>query len=471
MAQLARVALLTLLAAAAESFRREMLAVSARAAGVATREADEVASHAGAATSRFHPWVPLTHPHWGPAAEWKPRWTPALVRLSRPGPRPLMSAAPEPITPTQPPRTLFGISYNEAIRSPLRWIGPYPAIALSLPDLATPAQRQRGDKGVTLDFVVDTAANVNTINAQVAQELALTSVGSQKGGVGAGGALAGGTTYLLGTVEFGDLPAKERFKVMTGLTASALPVASPAAAGILGLPFLFSFRGGIEFIWGRASPSPAQSPGLLGGARRPRSLFDKEEGTPVTPGDLPAITFFGDMKGIPQVTAGLHEVPCEQLPSGLVKVDLTLNGVVVPALLDTGSPITVLNAAAAKATGLQVLEAPREDLGSNPFKGLMNGFKEAREAASGEVLRIAGAAGQPIELRKGPPATFASLGKADLLHSSVDQQPLRCYVGDFPGLTALGGLGDGAEPAAVLGQDLLRRFGRLVLTDNRVLVG
>jgi len=53
------------------------------------------------------------------------------------------------------------------LRSPLRWIGPYPALALCFPELSTMAQVARGEKGVTLDFVLDTAANTNTINAQV----------------------------------------------------------------------------------------------------------------------------------------------------------------------------------------------------------------------------------------------------------------------------------------------------------------
>ena len=69
------------------------------------------------------------------------------------------------------------------LSSPLRWIGPYPAVALSFPALSSPAQKARMlqaagvggdpttagvDTGVTLDFVLDTAANTNTINAQVA---------------------------------------------------------------------------------------------------------------------------------------------------------------------------------------------------------------------------------------------------------------------------------------------------------------
>ena len=63
-----------------------------------------------------------------------------------------------------------------ALSAPLRWIGPYPAVALSFPALASPAQKARlltnpnqaANLGVTLDFVIDTAANTNTISAQVA---------------------------------------------------------------------------------------------------------------------------------------------------------------------------------------------------------------------------------------------------------------------------------------------------------------
>ena len=79
-----------------------------------------------------------------------------------------------------------------AARSPLRFLGPYPAMPLRFPDLATPSQRGRGASGVCLDWVLDTAANVNTINAAVARELDLERVGAAPGGVGAGGGAGGG---------------------------------------------------------------------------------------------------------------------------------------------------------------------------------------------------------------------------------------------------------------------------------------
>lgn len=310
---------------------------------------------------------------------------------------------------------------------------------------------------------------------------------------------------MLGDVELGDVPAAERFRFMGGLTASALPVASPAAAGILGAPFLFSFRGGVEFVWGPQAtppqqpqqPQATQPSGFsllplkgLGG----KSLFDesgegeeqKEAGTTSeeaaeATSSSPSFRFFNDLGGIEEVTSGLKQVPCEQLPSGLVKVELTINGVLVPALLDTGSPITVLNAAAAEAVGLEVppsrLPATPGQAGEkkNPLTGFMDSVKAAQAAASGEVLLIAGSDGAPVELRRAAACGGAALGDADLLvaSSSADStssEPLRCYIGDLPGLAALNGLGASAGPAAVLGTDFLRRRDRLVLVNGEVFV-
>ena len=47
-----------------------------------------------------------------------------------------------------------------------------------------------------------------------------------------------------------DDNGNNEFMFMKGLTASALPVASPAAAGLLGLAFFNCFEGGVEFRWG-----------------------------------------------------------------------------------------------------------------------------------------------------------------------------------------------------------------------------
>ena len=94
---------------------------------------------------------------------------------------------------------------QDVVRSPLRFFGPYPTMPLRFPQLATSTQRARNVTGISLDFVLDTAANTNTINAQVASELELEKVGEAPGGVGASGDIMGGDTFLLGDAEL-DIP-------------------------------------------------------------------------------------------------------------------------------------------------------------------------------------------------------------------------------------------------------------------------
>ena len=138
-----------------------------------------------------------------------------------------------------------------AVCAPMRMLGPYPVLSLRFQAIPTPEQfreqqQKTGESGVALDFVVDTAANVNTINAKLATDLGLEAVGFDEGGVSAAGELAGGTTYLLGTAQLNDLPKEERCDFLSNLTASALPVASPSGAGLLGIGFLFAFPGGVS---------------------------------------------------------------------------------------------------------------------------------------------------------------------------------------------------------------------------------
>lgn len=129
-----------------------------------------------------------------------------------------------------------------AVRAPLKYVGPYPCLALRFPNLATARQRQSNATGVSLDFVLDTAANTNTIQKQVATELNLDVVGQALPGVSAAGVLAtaaqggGADTYMLGDAQLDGIVYDEEekpFTFMSKLTASALPVANPAAAGLL----------------------------------------------------------------------------------------------------------------------------------------------------------------------------------------------------------------------------------------------
>lgn len=173
----------------------------------------------------------------------------------------------------------------------------------------------------------------------------------------------------------------------------------------------------------------------------------------------PAITFYGDQRGTAAIRGGLSSTEVTPLPgSGLPSVSLTVNGITIPALLDTGSPITVLNAAAARVAAIQTVES-FSDAAANPLTRFAAGMKKAKAAASGDVLTIGGASG-PVQLYRAQAGAAVSLGAVEF---GDDCQP---YVGELPGLAAVEVLGTG--PAAVLGTDLLRRRPRLIYTSNRV---
>lgn len=340
-----------------------------------------------------------------------------------------------------------------AVRAPLKYVGPYPCLALRFPNLATQSQRERNVTGISLDFVLDTAANTNTLNNQVAKELGLEVVGEALPGVGAAGAISGGDTFMLGDAQLDGLPKDESFTFMQGLTASALPVASPASAGLLGLYFFNCFQGGVCFDWGSSSAVPVPS-------------------DPASNTAFPSVTFYSDKNDMGGALDGLKRAPIKPLPvSNLPSVELQINGQAVPALLDTGSPITVLNAEAARLAGVETTMKVESESGGggggNPFAKLAKGIKSAQAASRGDVLLIAGAAGERIELVKSESAVDVGVGGFG--DDVVELGKHNVYVGDLPGLAALGGLGgSGAPPAAVLGMDVLRTRPRMVYREDEV---
>jgi hypothetical protein len=328
------------------------------------------------------------------------------------------------------------------ISSPLKFIGPYPSLSLHFPTIATKSQRERNVTGISLDFVLDTAANTNTINAQVAAELNLDTVGSALPGYNAAGAMDGATTFSLSDCTL-DTSREDMF--MQGLTASALPVASPAAAGLLGVAFLNCFQGGVKFDWGENA----------------------------------TVTFYGDCDGMGDDMDGMSMAPIEIIKDILLpSVILKINGKEIRALLDTGSPITVLNSAAAKLAGVDVIqivhnEEADEEGFKNPFMNAIEKMKNAnaiaQAAAKGDVLALAGAQGQAVQLlRSKNEAQICIGGDGD----DIIFPDSKVYVGDLPGLAALGGLdGISSPPAAVLGMDVLTRKSSMLYRQNEVYLG
>jgi hypothetical protein len=255
---------------------------------------------------------------------------------------------------------------------------------------------------------------------------------------------------------------------MEGLTASALPVASPAAAGLLGLAFFYCFEGGVEFRWGLGKDSTGG--GVVVSSSSSSSDDDDDDGAP-------SVTFYGsddrpDLDGLVRVPFG--SLPVSMLPSVTIRVD----GREIPALFDTGSPITVLNSRAAAEAGIDTvvtlddLDPWSERSGGggvwNPFSKLASSMLSAREVAKatarGDVLAIAGTGGRPVRLVRTKSPVNVDIGGAS--SGGTTRCPLsssaRVYVGDLPGLAALGGLGGEAPPAAVLGMDLISTRSRVI---------
>jgi hypothetical protein len=204
----------------------------------------------------------------------------------------------------------------------------YVAITVGLPDRSTRAQRERGVKGVELDWCVDTACSTNFILPQVAYGLDVEIVGAAPSGVGATGAVSSGQEMLLGTAKLGSDGADgSGTAAITGLSAAIVQVPAPGTAGILGRSFLNCF-GAVEFDW-RLS----QNAGATMCLYQEYAPFD-DDGTM-------------DDKTV---------VPLNELACGLLAVDVDLNGVRMPALVDTGAPRTIINRAAAKAAGIATVD-------------------------------------------------------------------------------------------------------------------
>ena len=345
----------------------------------------------------------------------------------------------------------------------------YLSLALRLPHAATSSQRRDGKTGITIDLILDTGSTVNVIQPQVANELALSIVGTQPAGAGAGGGISAAPIFLLGDIQFDHLAPEERFLVMSGLQAASLNVPSPSSAGILGRPFLDSFAA-VEFVF-PSNDSPDE------------------------------IRFY--LSELDVSTEGKSRVKMSTLGiSGLWGVDLTVSNptsdgddgsrVVMKALVDTGAPTTIINKAAAQALGLNVTEpipSPSPTL-SQESKGLFGGLmgkiqsgiaKQASQLSQGvgvQGLKVSPTA-VSLSLSSAPskPLSSAPSNKEEDLQSQDKERPMAIallidlgswhpLIGDLPGFAVLGV--ENGEPAAILGLDALRYKGSLTIFPRSI---
>ena len=347
----------------------------------------------------------------------------------------------------------------------------YAAITLGLPDRATKKQQERGVKGVELDFCVDTACTTNFILPQVAYGLDMQIVGTAPAGTGATGAIGGGQEMLLGTAKLGGKAAKEDVAAITGLSAAVVPVPTPGTAGILGRSFLNCFDA-VAFDWGPATAGGGDDGGI-------RTL-DRSGAV---------MDFYQEYDWDAGVEDGLVDVDLDELPCGLLAVNVTLNGVRMPALLDTGAPQTIVNRAAAAAAGIAVgsgvtgvtgvTGAEKKGKSSNPFGGFMDALGRGKEAALADKgVMVMGAGGKPERLDRVDGAgvdlrVVTDAGDADGTAVRGTQLSVpSVLVGELAAFQA--GLGlppandgdDSGEPGVILGLDALMSRDEVVISTR-----
>jgi hypothetical protein len=287
------------------------------------------------------------------------------------------------------------------VKAPLKYIATYPCLSLRFPNLATASQRSRGESGVSLDFVLTTATNINTVAQEVPTALQLASVGTALPDFGAttGQQAGGSATYNMGNVQLeGQTPL-----FMLGLTATALPVTNPVVAGTLSMAFLQTFDG-VDFGWGIVEGSTM--------VRRP------------------SFTFYGGTLP-PSVLAGRTRVKLERFP-GTQSHLLTI--------LVNGVPIV-----ATAQAGVQRIQSP--------------------VAGAGEKFTVAGERYQLIELIKSQTkVSIQAPGTVESSLSVADFGAEHLFVGDISSLAALGRVpGVTNPPQAVLGLDILQRRPSMLL--------
>jgi hypothetical protein len=219
--------------------------------------------------------------------------------------------------------------------APLSYKGPYACLSLDFPELSSSPSTSTTTKPTTLDFVLDTGANLNTINAAIVDTYQLNVeykfpantplVGTTTSSMNAG------SLYRLGDCKLHGLPPDQsQFLFLKDLTAISLPYATPVGEGILGIPFMQSFPAGIEFDW-------------YG-----------------TDGDPPTIIFHYGPEPLPHVTKDMVRIPLDTIAGAgsIMMVNVTINygsmKKIIPALVDTGAPITILDPDVASEIGIEV---------------------------------------------------------------------------------------------------------------------
>lgn len=300
--------------------------------------------------------------------------------------------------------------------APMVYIGFYPCLGLKFPHL--------NPKHNSIHFVVDTGANVNSISKDLAKKLDLSIVRKKEdipllGSAGAGGSLPAGDFVMLGDCQLSGMPkTQENVTFMTNLTAAAmdLGIAEQISGGLLGTMFLYSFPAGVEFDW-------------YG-----------------TDGDPPTFIFYYGTSLPEDAKKNAKCIPLEKDSFfGIPTILVNINGVDLRAIIDTGSPITIISPSAAKKANID-RRPSADDAGETiiKIKGIDNGILGLSQAQDNVSIHI------------GNDITLANMTTV--------------FVGDLPGLSSAGRFSSSPYPELLLGLDALRHTYRTIfrLTEHEI---
>ena len=255
---------------------------------------------------------------------------------------------------------------------------------------------------------------VNTISKDMAERLSLPVVLRKEdlsvlGSAGAGGSFQAGDIVMLGDCQLSGMPEEqENVTFMTNLTAAALELgsASSVGGGLLGTSFFGRFPAGVEFDW-------------YG-----------------TDGDPPTIIFYFGKFLPDHAKKNAFCVPLEEESFFTVpEITVNFNGVDLRAIIDTGSPITIVSPDAAEEIGIGI------------------GFREK----NGPSLKIRGIDNGTVCLAPTLSKVSISIGKFSL----GDVETI--FVGDLPGISLASGYASSLRPQALVGLDILRLTYRMIL--------
>ena len=299
----------------------------------------------------------------------------------------------------------------EGVVAPLKYLGPYPCLTLRFPEEQAPA----------VDFMLDTGANINSIDSQCFQDYFAETADLMfdshtnhiVGSAGVGGKFAAGDLYDLGDAVLDGLPPPD-LPICHNFTAAVLPHASAVGKGILGQLFLMQYPGGVEFDW-------------YG-----------------TDGDPPTIILHFTQSLSAETLQNTKAVPFQRLTTQVMAFNLTLNEkITIPALLDTGAPMTVLSPEVATAAGISYYSEQDDDSSRD---------QQHPPSLDNKVLTVGGIDGKHMSLYRSKAPVSMTSGNNEVNFGSG-----HVFVGELPGLQLLNAYGETTIPKAIFGLDALRQ--------------